>query len=60
MNNKLFPNSVATAANQPLPALVIPDVHQRTEWAEALIAREGTDCASIIFTGDYFDPKIRS
>ena len=55
MDNKLFPNSAATAANLPLPALVIPDVHHRTEWAEALIAREGADCASIIFTGDYFD-----
>ena len=55
MDNKLFPNSAATAVNLPLPALVIPDVHHRTEWAEALIAREGGDCASIIFTGDYFD-----
>ena len=39
----------------PLPALVIPDVHHRFEWAENIIARDGADCASIIFTGDYFD-----
>jgi len=42
-------------ANLSLPALVIPDVHHRCEWAEAVIAKEGGDCASIIFTGDYFD-----
>jgi hypothetical protein len=42
-------------SNLPLPALVIPDVHHRCDWAEAVIATEGADCATIIFTGDYFD-----
>ena len=42
-------------ASVPLPALVIPDVHHRFEWAEAVIANEGADCSSIIFTGDYLD-----
>ena len=55
MEKNLFSNSAATAVNLPLPALVIPDVHHRTDWAEELIVSEGSDCASIIFTGDYFD-----
>jgi hypothetical protein len=49
-------NEMTHAPNSlPLPALVIPDVHHRFEWAESVIAREGGDCASIIFLGDYFD-----
>lgn len=38
-----------------LPALVIPDVHEKYERAEKIIARHGGDCASIVFLGDYFD-----
>ena len=45
----------ALPTNLPLPALVIPDIHNRIEWAEDVIAREGGDCNSIVFTGDYFD-----
>ena len=42
-------------ANLPLPALVLPDVHQKFEQAEDIIAKYGTECQSIVFLGDYVD-----
>ncbi len=38
-----------------LPALIVPDIHNRVDDAEALIAKHGGDCRSIVFLGDYFD-----
>jgi hypothetical protein len=40
-----------------LPALVIPDVHQNFERAEEIVAAHGTDCASVVFLGDYLDSR---
>lgn len=38
-----------------LPALVVPDVHNRIEATEALIARHAGDGRSVVLLGDYFD-----
>jgi hypothetical protein len=39
----------------PLPALVIPDVHDRTILVERLIERYASDGRSVVFLGDYFN-----
>jgi hypothetical protein len=38
-----------------MPALIVPDIHNRVDDAEAFIAKHGGDCRSIVFLGDYFD-----
>ncbi len=40
---------------KPVKYLVIPDVHNRFEWAEALIAIVGRKIDQVVFLGDYFD-----
>ena len=39
----------------PLPALIIPDVHNQTEKAESLIAKHSPENGRVVFLGDYFD-----
>jgi hypothetical protein len=36
-------------------ALIVPDIHNATERAEAIISAHGTGCDRIILLGDYFD-----
>lgn len=35
--------------------LIVPDIHNAIERAEAIISEHGTGCDRIIFLGDYFD-----
>lgn len=43
-----------------LPALILPDVHQKCARVEEIIASHGSDCASVVFLGDYLDSRESS
>jgi hypothetical protein len=43
-----------------LPALILPDVHQQCARVEEIIASHGSDCASVVFLGDYLDSRQSS
>lgn len=40
--------------------LVLPDIHQNTAWAEAILQKEASRADRIVILGDYFDPKVES